>query len=158
MNFNTYNAPWGSCLRWMSGLSCVISVALPVGAFYIGGNHHWSRWTLLLPLVLVPGAALFTIRGYTIAPDALVVRRLLWNTRLPLADLQSACAQPDAMRQSIPVMRQWRIVLLYGLVSQPCTGQLPRVRHGFEKHRGVEVCHPHRRRLTGTIRSIRDGN
>ena len=101
MNCNTYNAPWGSCLRWMSVLSCVICVAVPAVTFYVGGNHHWSRWTLLLPLALVPGAALFTIRGYTMEPDALVVRRLLWNTRLPLAGLQSASAQPDAMRQSI---------------------------------------------------------
>jgi hypothetical protein len=44
---------------------------------------------------------LFVIRSYTIEPGALVIRRWLWDTRLPLAGLQSAVVQPNAMRWSI---------------------------------------------------------
>src|SRR3954464_11996498 len=50
---------------------------------------------------MVCGGALFTIRGYTVTPDALLVHRLFWTTRLPLAGLQSAQFEPNAMRWSI---------------------------------------------------------
>jgi hypothetical protein len=47
------------------------------------------------------GAAIFTIRGYTITPEAILVHRLFWATRLPLTHLESVQLQPDAMRGSI---------------------------------------------------------
>ena len=55
----------------------------------------------LLPLAIILGAAPFTIRGYTITADAILVHRLCWATRLPLQGLQSATAEPDAMRGSL---------------------------------------------------------
>jgi len=50
---------------------------------------------------MVVGCALFAVRGYTVTPGALLVHRLIWTTRLPLAGLQSAQFQPNAMRWSI---------------------------------------------------------
>jgi len=58
----------------------------------------WLRW---LPLVLVFGCALFTVGGYTITPDAILVQRLLWATRLPRAGLKSAEFVPKAMCRSL---------------------------------------------------------
>ena len=58
-------------------------------------------WIALPPLAIVFGAAPFTIRGYTVTPEAILVQRLFWTTRLPLADLQSAEFRPDVMRWSI---------------------------------------------------------
>ena len=55
----------------------------------------------LLPLAIVCGGILFTIRGYTVTPDALLVHRLFWATRLPLSGLHSAQIEPGAMRWSI---------------------------------------------------------
>ena len=55
--------------------------------FRPGGAASWRGWLLV---ALVVGCALFTIRGYTVTPDAILVHRLVWNTRLPLAGLQSA--------------------------------------------------------------------
>ena len=51
---------------------------------------HGVWWLGLSLLALVGGCALFLIRGFTITEDAILVQRLLWATRLPLADLQSA--------------------------------------------------------------------
>ena len=48
--------------------------------------------------------ALFTVRGYTIAPDAIYVQRLLWATRLPTDGLQSVTFEPNAMRWSLRTM------------------------------------------------------
>lgn len=58
----------------------------------------WLRWLLI---VVVVGAALFTIRGYAIVPDAILVRRLFWTTRLPRAGLRSATFDPEAMSGSL---------------------------------------------------------
>lgn len=61
-------------------------------------------WIALIPLVIVFGGALFTIRGYTVTADAILIHRLFWMTRLPLAGLQSAQFDPNAMRCSIRLL------------------------------------------------------
>ena len=42
---------------------------------------------LSIPFLILAGSALFTIRGYTIQRDAVLVHRLFWSTRLPRAGL-----------------------------------------------------------------------
>lgn len=99
-----YPAPWGKPLIVISALATVLCLGLTLfewstltrppfalPAFWLGG----------LPLALVLSCALFTIRGYGLTPDTLVIRRLLWSTRVPLAELQSAEYLPGAMRGSI---------------------------------------------------------
>ena len=56
----------------------------------VGFFHGWLRWEGFLPLAIILVAALFTIRGYTVTPDAVLVHRLFWTTRLPLGGLESA--------------------------------------------------------------------
>jgi hypothetical protein len=55
----------------------------------------------LLPPLLVGVSALFCIRGYAVEEDALLIRRLLWTTRISLAGLQSAAVVPKAMNGSL---------------------------------------------------------
>lgn len=84
----------------MSAFSFVILAIALVPAFLLR-KPEWVRLMVLLPLLLLPGAALFIIRHYTIESEALAIQRLLWTTRLPLAGLQSAEVLPDAMRGSL---------------------------------------------------------
>jgi hypothetical protein len=97
-----YAAPWGTLLIVISSLA----TALLVGATVLleWNNPGMLTWLASLPLAIVLGAALFAIRGYTVAPDALLVHRLFWTTRLPLAGLQSVRYEPDAMRRSVKTM------------------------------------------------------
>jgi len=53
------------------------------------------------PLAIAFGGMLFMIRGYSVTSDELFVHRLLWTTRLPLADLHSAQVEPRAMCWSV---------------------------------------------------------
>jgi hypothetical protein len=55
----------------------------------------------LVPLLLIPGCALFSIRGYSLTAESILVHRLLWTTVLPRAGLESARFEPPAMRSSI---------------------------------------------------------
>jgi hypothetical protein len=58
-------------------------------------------WGRALILALLAGAALFTVRGYTILSDAILIQRLFWSTRLRLDGLQSVRFDPKAVRWSL---------------------------------------------------------
>ena len=97
-----YRAPWSTSLivtTVLVTLLCLgLTLAMPSALKHGCGEMAWLN---CLPLVLVVGSALFTVRGYTITPDAILVHRLFWATRLPRAGLQSAEFVPNAMRWSI---------------------------------------------------------
>ncbi len=83
-----YKAPWGASLIVISFLVILLCIGIAVSAIRTG--RGMSHWPALLPIVIVGGGALFTIRGYTITSDAILIHRLFWTTRLALAGLQSA--------------------------------------------------------------------
>jgi hypothetical protein len=81
-----YKAYWSPFLIIMSTLLTALCLGLAVLEFKQHGASAWVGWLLV---ALVIGCALFSIRGYTVAPEELLVHRLLWSTRVPLAGLQS---------------------------------------------------------------------
>ena len=99
MNGNTFIAPWGKTLRWVSVLSSLIILGVVVAIGCLDRSSQGQAAIWLLPLILL-GAALFVIRDYTLAPEELLIRRLLWTTRVPLAGLQSAEFVSNAMSNS----------------------------------------------------------
>jgi hypothetical protein len=100
MNTTTYNAPWGKTLLWVSILATAVLLGVVV-ALVVKPVPEPGRWLVILPILILPGTALFIIRSYTIEPNALAIQRLFWTTRLPLSGLQSATVEPNAMRWSI---------------------------------------------------------
>ncbi|MDD5349727.1 MAG: PH domain-containing protein [Chthoniobacteraceae bacterium] len=95
----TFRAPWGRTLVWVSVLVSVLLLAILLrGSF---GPH--GRVTLLLAglWLVLPLSALFTIRGYTVTPEAILVHRLFWDTRLPRRGLVSATVEPRALKGSM---------------------------------------------------------
>lgn len=97
----TFRAPWGKALVWLSVLSVAICVGIGLWSCVqpvpqtVRLLVHPVIPSLLLATIL--GAALFTIRGYAITPDAILIQRLLWTTRLPRTGLVSVTADPKAM-------------------------------------------------------------
>ena len=99
-----YQAPWGTPLIVISTLATFLCLGITIfrwPSLTLAHLGQWSFWLSLFPLTLVIVCALFTIRGYSLAPDTLIIHRLFWSTRLSLAGLQSAEYQPGAMRGSI---------------------------------------------------------
>lgn len=96
----TYKAPWCVALHavsWTATAICLIATVAGAGALRRHGLGHLVVWLGMLPPALIGGCALFTVRGYIITPDAILVKRLLWNTTLPRGELLSATADPVAM-------------------------------------------------------------
>jgi Bacterial PH domain len=99
-----FKAPWGTSLIVVSALVTVFCLGITVFRWQapaVWRLGQFSFWLRLIPVALVMGCALFCIRGYTLTPDMLIIQRLFWQTRIPLAGLQSAEFQPQAMRGSI---------------------------------------------------------
>jgi uncharacterized membrane protein YdbT with pleckstrin-like domain len=116
-----YRAPWNLSLIVVTAL--VTIVCLSITAF------HWADlaalrldsqrfWAAFVPLAIVAGAALFTIRGYSITPRTILVHRLLWATRLQEpASNQQAWSLKHCEAQF--AFSQRRLILRNRLVSQP---------------------------------------
>ena len=83
-----FDAPWATSLKVISVLSTLLLPAilwsLPVPA---QAGLVFRVSIRMLPVVLLGGCALFTIRGYEVAEGCLKVRRLFWTTRIPLRTL-----------------------------------------------------------------------
>ena len=95
----TFKASWSKLLIVISWSASLLCIGISIGIFASGRDK--ALWAALLPLFIVCGAAPFTIRGYAITGQALLIRRLFWNTQLSLADLESARFEPNAMRSSL---------------------------------------------------------
>lgn len=99
-----YEAPWSKTLIAISVFTTVICLGAAAGMAWEAAARPQAaplRWVALLPLLILFGAALCTIRGYSIAADVILVHRLLWSTALPREGIESASAEPEAMRWSI---------------------------------------------------------
>jgi hypothetical protein len=98
-----FKAPWGNTLVAVT----MLASALLLGISWVGvltGPREQASWWLLrvaLPLLIWAIAGLFAIRGYVLRDHTLTIRRLLWNTKIGLHDLQSADYRPNAMRHSL---------------------------------------------------------
>lgn len=96
---SSYRAVWGRPLRWTSVLVSVLALG---GAVSLVANLSGSlRWLGLLPPVGFGVAALFCIRGYALDGSNLLIRRLLWTTRISLSGLESVESVPKAMSGSL---------------------------------------------------------
>lgn len=94
-----HDAPWGKTLRWSSFALVAFTVVMFI--FYKWSGLIGSTvGSWVLPFILL-GTLPFIIRSYAIAGDELLIRRLFWTTRLPLAGLKSAEVEPRVMSNSL---------------------------------------------------------
>jgi len=101
-----FEAPWSRLLIIVSIFATIVCLTAGFAAWgsttRMGGDpSKW--WAALLPVVLILGAALFTIRGYTVERDSILVHRLLWATRIPRIGLKSATYDPALIAGGIRV-------------------------------------------------------
>jgi len=99
-----FAAPWGTLLKTTSTVLVVVLLGAAIGGliFLPAATPPICRWVIGVtsPLILL-GSLPFVVRGYTIQPGGLVVRRLFWNTRISWMGLKSAELNPEAMKRSV---------------------------------------------------------
>jgi hypothetical protein len=85
-----FTAPWGIHVKIMTiggSLICLgapmLFIAPPDGSF----AGQFMFYCMKAPLFLWLGSLLFTVRGYSITEDSILIHRLIWTTRFPLEQL-----------------------------------------------------------------------
>lgn len=92
-----FRAPWSRSLVLTSIAVTVLFLTCALIPLFANLDGVSVSVAALL-LALWVGAALFTVRGYVLSRNALLIQRLLWRTVLPLEGLIGAAADPAAMR------------------------------------------------------------
>ena len=123
-------APWATSLKATSfaGSAILIAVgfalayAVPTGtrAPYAESFGFLIAW---IPPLVGALALLFVVRRYGLAPGELRVRRLLWSTRIPLAGLAEARADPQAMTGSMRLFGNGGLFSFTGLFQSRTLGR-----------------------------------
>ena len=100
-----YKATWGRPLIVVSAVATLVCLAIPFWGrqFFSGLSHPFGSWLAMLPLVLLLCSALYSITGYTLTDDTLIIHRPGWRTRIPLAGIEAAEVSPGAMRGSLRI-------------------------------------------------------
>jgi len=112
-----FAAPWGRLLKGMSSGVVVLMVGIAAMAVIDGSG----LLILLLPLSLIL-ALPFIIRGYAISKNMLVIKRLRWETKFSLEDLQSLEVDPKAMKGSIRLCGNGGLFSFTGLYRNKALG------------------------------------
>ena len=92
-----FAAPWGRTLVVMSvfatlcclGVSAALWLVIPGIRLYSPGF-----WLSLTPVLLTVAAVPFIVRGYSLGPRGLRIRRLFWDTPIALRELQEVRYEP----------------------------------------------------------------
>ena len=102
MQMHSYRAPWGTSLKIMSLIGAIILIGIPASSVILTQSGKTPQLVLsIIPLTILVGTLLFTIRGYELTNKILYVRRLLWRNKIELDNLKSVEMQPNAMSGSI---------------------------------------------------------
>src|SRR5438094_10085502 len=99
-----FGAPWSKSLIVASTFATLVCLGVTYAMWTLpmdGSLEPLRFWLGLLPLAIILLSALFTVRGYSITNDALLIDRLFCTTRIPLTELQSVKFDPAATHRSI---------------------------------------------------------
>lgn len=103
MTVKLYGAPWGRTIWLITGSMLLLGVGAGIAVpLLIQARILKDPRTLwLLPVAIfavISATSLWMIRGFELADDTLIVRRVLWHNRIPLADIASADIDPMACK------------------------------------------------------------
>ena len=98
-----FTAPWSITLKLITLFISLLLITIAILGIFNGPRNNviWFPLMVIFPLLLVITLAFFTIRGYVIIGDKLLIRRIGWNSTVNLAGLKTAVVMADAMDRSI---------------------------------------------------------
>jgi hypothetical protein len=116
---SSFRAPWATSVKALTGGAAVLLLGISGLQAAVLPRQLLGGWPWLfgvgLPAAILVASALFVIRGYTVDPSELRIKRLLWETRIPLESLQRAWAAPDAMSGSLRLFGNGGLFSLTGI-------------------------------------------
>lgn len=132
MTSETYfKAPWSTTLKVLTLVSSAVLLGIAVFLLFLAQplppEESLQTWTpmgtAMFLLSIWVGSALFTIRGYVLTREALLVQRLFWRSVVPLQGLVRASADPKAMSRSLRLFGNGGLFSFSGLFTNPTLGR-----------------------------------
>lgn len=104
----SFTASWGTPLKIVTSICILVVLASSVISMITRGmlsqlNPSLLAKTILIPCLFIIFVALFTVRGYVLTSDQLIIKRPLWENTVDLNDIVSAEFDPKAMSNSFRV-------------------------------------------------------
>ena len=104
----SFTASWGTPLKIVTSICILVVLAAPIIGMIISGMLTQLNPSLLAKIILIPCLfiifmALFTVRGYVLTSDRLIIKRPLWENTVDLNNIVSAEFDPQAMSNSFRV-------------------------------------------------------
>ena len=140
-----FNAPWGRELTVLTAVTTAMIIGIAAYVWSQGG-----RITPVLLLVIHAIPLTLTVRGYELVPGELRIRRLWWDTRLPLAGRVRAATRPDVMARSWRIWGNGGVFAISGHFSNAALGRYRAFVTDFKRTvvidtpRGIVVVSPDR--------------
>lgn len=115
-----FGAPWSTSVKTITilviatlGFVVIVGISLleDVGS---GSSILIVLSTIVMPVLTLIASAIWMIRGYVIVGETLQVRRLGWQSKLDLKELESAEADPEAMDKSLRTFGIGGLFCFYG--------------------------------------------
>jgi hypothetical protein len=97
----------------LSGLLAMAAVCAAV-LVSTGLTRPRASVMIVVPSLLFAAALVYRVRGYTLTEDAIFVRRVIGNFRLPLEGLLAVTGDAEAMRGSVRVLGNWGLFSITG--------------------------------------------
>lgn len=86
-------APWPGLLLIMT----VVGSVLLLGITVVLSSQEATRWMAGIPFMVWGLCLFYCVRGFRVTPDELVIRRLVNETRIPLAGFERAEHNPQLL-------------------------------------------------------------
>ena len=104
----SFTASWGTPLKIVTSICILIVLAAPLVGTIVSGmltqfNSSLLAKTIIIPCLFIVFMALFTVRGYVLTSDRLIIKRPLWENTVDLNNIVSAEFDPQAMSNSFRV-------------------------------------------------------
>jgi hypothetical protein len=97
-----FRAPWSKRLKVTTAIAIGVLSLLIVWGGILGAHFDLLLRAIAVgvPMLILVVPPIFSVRGYSLTQDEVLVRRLGWATRLPLVGLETVEGKADAMRRS----------------------------------------------------------
>jgi hypothetical protein len=113
-------AAWPTALKVVSCIGTILVCGVGVAAYRaippVGGfTQQFGTAVACIPPALVLGALLFVVRSYRIDGGHLSIRRMFWNTTIPLLGIHQAVHDPTAIKGSLRIFGNGGLFGMTGL-------------------------------------------
>lgn len=123
-------APWPAFLKATSWIATAVLAAASYAVFKaiprgtrVPFAETFGTLVAFVPLLIAVTATLFVVTAYEVDSTELRIRRLLWNTRVPLTGLTRAWHDPEALKGSIRIFGNGGLYSVTGLFQNTTLGR-----------------------------------